>query len=184
MAAVLACGPGAVLSHGSAAVLWNLLLPLSGPIDVSVPSHAGRSIRPGIRLHRRAALDSAQIAIRRNIPVTIPKRTVADLEGVISPHLVRRAIRQAEVLGLSLGPEAQTEIGTLTVDFLWPERRLIVETDGYRYHRGRQAFEDDRARDLQLRALGYEVIRLSYKQVLEEPGRVAGVLKVALQAAP
>lgn len=211
MAAVLACGSGAVLSHGDAAALWGLLRSIAGPVDVSVPTHAGRVSRTGIRLHRRAALDPAQITIRRNIPVTTPERAVADLDGVVAPHLVRRAIRQAEVLGLPLGPRAQTDgtrselerlflglcrryrlpppqvnakIGSLTVDFLWPERRLVVETDGYRYHRGRQAFEDDRARDLQLRALGYEVIRLSYKQALEEPERVARTLAVVLQAAP
>jgi very-short-patch-repair endonuclease len=77
-------------------------------------------------------------------------------------------------------PEVNARIGRFLVDFLWRDRRLIVETDGYRYHRGRQAFEDDRARDLEQRALGYEVIRLSYRQVIDEPGRVAEVLRTAL----
>jgi very-short-patch-repair endonuclease len=56
-------------------------------------------------------------------------------------------------------PAVNLRVGQLTVDFCWVERGLIVETDGYRYHRGRAAFEDDRARDLKLRALGYEVMR-------------------------
>jgi very-short-patch-repair endonuclease len=71
-------------------------------------------------------------------------------------------------------------VGGLTVDFIWRERRLIVETDGYRYHRGRAAFEEDRARDLRLRALGYEVIRLTYRQVVDEPGGIASILRTAL----
>ena len=56
MAAVLACGEGAVLSHGSAAVLWELLRPLDGPIHVSIPSTSGRTRRPGIHLHRSPSL--------------------------------------------------------------------------------------------------------------------------------
>jgi very-short-patch-repair endonuclease len=62
------------------------------------------------------------------------------------------------------------------------EKRLIVETDGYRYHRGRTAFEHDRARDLRLRSLGFEVVRLSYRQVFDEPSQVAAALRTALGA--
>lgn len=62
-------------------------------------------------------------------------------------------------------PEVNVRIGPYLVDFLWRDRRLIVETDGYRYHHGRTAFEDDRDRDLALRGLGYEVMRLSGRQV-------------------
>ena len=54
-------------------------------------------------------------------------------------------------------------IGRYEVDFLWRPQRLVVETDGYRYHRGHQAFEDDHERDLELRALGYDVRRFSYR---------------------
>src|SRR5262245_47255717 len=56
MAAVLACGTGAALSHGAAAVLWGLLRPVPEPIDVSVPSQNGRVVQAGIRLHRCRAL--------------------------------------------------------------------------------------------------------------------------------
>ncbi len=77
-------------------------------------------------------------------------------------------------------PEVNARIAKLEVDFLWRERRLIVETDGYRYHRGRAAFEGDRARDLRLRTLGYEVIRLSCRQVVDEPERVADALRPLL----
>jgi len=77
-------------------------------------------------------------------------------------------------------PEVNVRVGPHLVDFLWRGRMLVVETDGYRYHRGRAAFEDDRTRDLALRALGYEVVRLSYRQVTEQPVAVAEVLGTAL----
>jgi very-short-patch-repair endonuclease len=126
---------------------------------------------------------------------------------LISPRELRRAIRQADVFGLPLGaetardrtrsdlerdflrlcrrhrlpaPEVNVRIGRHLVDFLWGDRRLVVETDGYRYHRGRAAFEDDRARDLALRALGYEVLRLSARQLTEEPNQIADVIGHAL----
>ena len=57
---------------------------------------------------------------------------------------------------------------------------LVVETDGYRYHRGREAFEDDRGRDLELRSHGFEVIRISDRRLDERPGQIAEVLAAAL----
>lgn len=128
----------------------------------------------------------------------------------VSPRELRRAIRQAEILGLPIGaapadrtrseleylflrlcrrhrlpaPETNARVGSLTVDFLWREKRLIIETDGYRYHRGRAAFEDDRSRDLELRTSGFDVMRLSYRQVVEEPERIAGGLRRLLRDMP
>lgn len=128
--------------------------------------------------------------------------------GAVSPRELRKAIRQANVLGLPIGeesgrdrtrsdlerdflalcrhhrlppPEVNVLVGRYLVDFLWRDRRLVVETDSYLYHRGRAAFQDDRDRDLELRRLDYEVLRLSERQVNEEPDRVAGVLSAWLQ---
>ena len=79
IAAVFACGPSAVLSHESAAHLWNIS-PTSPPtIHVTVPSISGRKKRPGIRIHYSTTLTEAQITKRKNIPVTTPSRTLADL---------------------------------------------------------------------------------------------------------
>ncbi len=208
MAAVLACGEGAVLSHRSAAVLWELLSPRQGQIDISVPSGSGRNRRAGIRLRRRATLTRQSVTRHRNIPVTTPAQTLADLGSVVTAAQRRRAIRQAEVLGLWTGfdapaeptrselehlflrlcerhdlpmPKVNVRVGRHEVDFLWPEQHLIVETDGYRYHRGSQAFEDDHERDLELQALGYEVRRFSYRQVTEHPERVAATVRQALE---
>jgi very-short-patch-repair endonuclease len=58
---------------------------------------------------------------------------------------------------------------------------VVVEADGYDYHRGRAAFQDDRARVLDLRARGFDVIRVAEKQVNEEPQRVAEVVGAALR---
>ncbi len=208
MAATLAFGPDAALSHRSAAELWGILKPSQGPVDVSLPSRTGRRKRDGIRLHRSSSLTSELVTRHRGIPVTTPFRTISDLRAVASPRELRRAIRQAEALGLPAGPgvegdrtrselehlflrlcrrhhltlpEVNARIGSLTVDFLWRKRRLVVETDGYRYHRGRVAFEDDRARDLELRGLGFEVLRLSYRQVRNEPERIAAILREGLR---
>jgi very-short-patch-repair endonuclease len=54
------------------------------------------------------------------------------------------------------------------------------ETDGYRFHRGRLTFEDDHARDIELKLRWYEVIRLTYRQVVDEPGRVAHMVRALL----
>jgi very-short-patch-repair endonuclease len=75
-------------------------------------------------------------------------------------------------------------IAGLLVDFAWIDRRLIVETDGYKFHRGRAAFENDKARDLRLREHGFDVMHLSYRQVLEEPEQVASILRRELSQSP
>jgi very-short-patch-repair endonuclease len=97
----------------------------------------------------------------------LTKRTRSDLELLFLRLCHRHGLPR---------PEVNTKIDGIEVDFLWREKRLAVETDGYRYHRGRVTIENDRARDLILRELGYEVIRLSDKQIAEEPERVVRLL--------
>src|SRR5215218_9036368 len=108
MAATLACGEGAVLSHGSAASLWSLLKPIEGPIHVSTPSTSGRSQRRGIHLHRCPSFRTSSPAEpfpspsyspgrggrrgrlltthRDNIPVTTVPRTIEDLRASSLPE--------------------------------------------------------------------------------------------------
>jgi very-short-patch-repair endonuclease len=207
MAAVLACGEGAVLSHGSAAALWGLLRSASGLTHVSVPTYSGLRGRTGIRLHRCASLRSERFASHLGIPATSPARTIKDIEGVLPAWLVRRAVRQAEVRGMQLSPgtrtnrtrsdlerdflrlcrrfglptpEVNVKVGRWTVDFLWRDEGVAVETDFYDYHRGRIAFQDDRARDLDLRRHGFDVHRFSELQVNDRPAEVAADLRDAL----
>jgi very-short-patch-repair endonuclease len=226
MAAVLACGEGAVLSHRSAASLWALLRPVSGPIDVSVPSQNGRRKRTGIRLHRCASLASSWevdcevgeasdrvevlVTLRKGIPVTSVARTISDLRGSVPQPLVRRATRQAELMGMRIDgvvsdrtrsdlerdflrlcrrhglprPEVNVKVGRWKVDFLWPAQRLAVETDSWGYHRGSVAFEDDHARDLELRRRGYQTCRYTERQICDEPGAVAADLAARLHRSP
>ncbi|HEU5142871.1 MAG TPA: DUF559 domain-containing protein [Solirubrobacterales bacterium] len=166
-------------------------------------------------MHRSRSLVLADVTLHHGIPVTTPARTISDLReatkagrpGALNERELRRAIRQANVLGLPLGdedadrtrsdletdflalcdrhglppPEVNVRIGRHLVDFLWRDRRLIVETDSYIYHRGKVAFQDDRARDLDLKGLGYEVVRLSEKQINEEPVLVGRTLAAALR---
>ena len=109
MAAVLASGKGAVLSHRSAAELWAMLPARGGPVDITIASASGRA-------KKRSDLERGFLRLcrRHRLPM----------------------------------PEVNVPIGPYTADFLWRERGLIVETDGWQAHRGRQAFEGDRLRAL------------------------------------
>ncbi|MGZ4344524.1 MAG: endonuclease domain-containing protein [Solirubrobacteraceae bacterium] len=66
------------------------------------------------------------------------------------------------------------------VDAVWPDQRLIVEVDGYAYHRHRAAFERDRRRDQQLIAAGYRVIRVTWIQLRDRPIAVITTIARAL----
>jgi very-short-patch-repair endonuclease len=207
IASVLAVGEGAVASHRAAAAILGLLPPRPGPIDVTVVVPAAPRQRSGIRVHRSRSLGYEATTRHRNIPVTTPARTISDLRRVAPNAQVRRAIREASVLGFDLGdaveadltrselearflrlcrrhrlpaPEVNVEVGRFRVDFLWRERGLIVETDGFRYHRGRLAFEEDRARDVELQLHGYDVLRFTHRQVTEDSAGVAAAIRSLL----
>ncbi|HWM62912.1 MAG TPA: DUF559 domain-containing protein [Solirubrobacterales bacterium] len=180
-----------------------------------VAGNAGKAQRDGIRVHRSLSLPISDVTLRGGIPVTIPARTIVDLRraipmgrpGMVSSGELKKAIRQASVIGLPIGddaaadrtrsdlesdflaicrryglpqPEVNVRIGPFLVDFLWREERLVVETDGYRYHRGRAAFQDDRSREVELMRLGYGVMHLAERQINAEGRRVAEALTVAL----
>jgi hypothetical protein len=97
LAAVLACGPGAVLSHRSAADLHGLRRTDRAPIDVIV---AGRTARRhgGIDLHRSVSLAPGDVTTVDGIPVTTVARTALDLAAVVRRRAVERALDQAEML--------------------------------------------------------------------------------------
>ena len=95
MAAVLACGPGAVVSHRSAAARWNLVRANSKRIDLTAPR--ARRPRRGIVLHRSRCLTDEDRAVVDGIPVTSVARTIVDLADEVSDPALERAIHQAEV---------------------------------------------------------------------------------------
>jgi very-short-patch-repair endonuclease len=66
------------------------------------------------------------------------------------------------------------------VDFLWCQQRLVVETDGFRHHGNRGAFERDRARDAHLQSLGFRVLRFTYRQVMEDRSAVVAAMRALL----
>jgi very-short-patch-repair endonuclease len=109
MAAVLACGDGAALSHSSAAQLWRML-PVPSPtgaddLPVHVTISAEGKHRPGIRVHRSRTLSPADVTSRDGIPVTNPARTLADLRRTCPGRLFANALRQAEFLRLPIGEQ-------------------------------------------------------------------------------
>jgi very-short-patch-repair endonuclease/predicted transcriptional regulator of viral defense system len=227
LAAVLACGSKAVLSHRSAAALWGLRSDNRARTDVSVPSRSARS-RPGIDVHPSVTLTPADCTIRDGIPCTTLARTLLDLAEGDRPRGVERAIEQAEVLRLfdlraveevlarangrrgaavltavlarleepaltdseleerfltlcraaSLpSPEVNEWLviddePAIKADFLWREKRLVVETDGWESHGTRQAFERDRRRDERLKLAGYEPLRFTRRRIIREPSGV------------
>jgi very-short-patch-repair endonuclease len=145
--------------------------------------------------------------MRFGIPVTSVPRTIADLrEGDYEDWWVRRAIRQAEFRKYRVGirtdrsrsdlerdflaffrrqrfpePEVNVKVDKWTVDFLWREARVAVETDFFDYHRGSVAFEDDHERDLGLRRLRLTVFRYTGDQLDAHPDEIAAELSEALR---
>jgi hypothetical protein len=205
LAAVLACGPRAALSHFSAAIHWRLLEPIERFPDVTAPT--GREHR-GINTHRSRSLLS-DVVVHRDIPTTTPQRTLADLKHIRAPtKTLTRARRQAQTLGLiapANEPHAPTRsvledlvldlilqagfahpdvnvplrINHTTVipDFRWPEQRLIVEADGAAYHDNTRREDADRQANLE--ATGERVIRVTYHQAVNQPRQTAERLKRA-----
>lgn len=93
LAAALSSGPGAVLSHRSAAALWGIRDSASGPVDVTVPSKSTSS--PRVRRHH-SVLPADEVTVCEGIPVTTVPRTVFDLAATSSIDRIENAIRQAE----------------------------------------------------------------------------------------
>jgi hypothetical protein len=226
MAAVLACGAGAALSHRSAAALWGIGAREARDVDVT----AARTRHPmaGIAVHRSRRLDRDEVTTLRNVPVTTLPRTIVDLADVLAERDLARAVHEAQVVH-SLGDRALHEavakahgrrgagrlrnvvgegpdrsrselerrflrlcdrhglprpvvnetVAGLECDFVWRERRLVAETDGWRYHRTRRAFELDRRRDQQLARAGFRTLRFTHRQVESGDGEVAATLRAA-----
>lgn len=236
MAAVLACGKQAVISHRSAGALHGFVS--EGPtVDVTAP-RGSRRARAGIAMHGRT-LALADVTVDDGVSCTAPMRTLLDLAGTIDAGELNRAIARSEELRLfdllaveqllartrnqpsraALAaavatfdaPSAATrspaekrflvairrarlpqpsvnvwiplpEGGGYRPDFLWRERRLIVEIDGRGYHARRAAFEHDRRRDRRLRLLGYETVRYAAREVSRSPAAVVAELTCFLSA--
>jgi hypothetical protein len=100
MAAVLAGGEGAVLSHASAAALWEIRYSASEYIDVSV-RRSGRTKRAGLRIHRPRTLTPDETTTERGIPVTTPARTILDMAARLTDSRLEHLLDQAEIQELT-----------------------------------------------------------------------------------
>jgi hypothetical protein len=190
LAAVMACGPHAVLSHVSAAVHWNLLNYEPPRPEVTAP--ASRTGVPGIRLHR------SRSSMPRTPPTTKasrPRRCTArcstsrrKCHSITSSERSRRpsacassyATHGLPRLSFNVSLDAPDHPG-LEVDCYFPTHRLVVETDGWETHRTRRAFEDDRAKDAALLAAGYRVVRFTWRQLRHDLQTVADRLTAILR---
>jgi very-short-patch-repair endonuclease len=229
MAAVLAAGEGAVLSHASAASAWELRRVGAGAIHVTVPGRPGRARRAGIRLHRSLTLEIRETTIDQGIPITSPIRTLIDLATTLKGRPLEHVLDLAEQHGLvdfaelhdtitahpsrpgspslramlsryTAGttftrseleerflalcdehglprPNVNARIGGEEVDFVWRDARLIVEVDGYAYHRSPRAFESDRERDVTLAVAGWTVLRFTWAQLTGRPAWAAAAIR-------
>jgi hypothetical protein len=240
MAAVLACGPGAVLSHRSAAALHELRRTGRATVDVTVPGDTTRR-HPGIDVHRSRTLTPADVTTVDGIPVTAVARTAFDLAAVLAQRPVEKAWEQAEVVevldlaaiadqlrrnptapgaaivavllaGYDAG-QGPTESGLeddflelvraaglpvprrqlwvdpgdgepmVRIDFAWPEQRLALETDSRRFHHTRARFETDRRKDQRLTLAGWQVIRVTDRQLADDPARIVRLVARLLRPA-
>jgi hypothetical protein len=212
MAAVLACGDGAVLSGRAGAHLQGLIKRRPPPPEVTAPTE--RRVA-GVRT-RRSRLDRRDVTTYRGIPVTSVPRTLLDLAAVLDPDALSRACHEAGVryrttpgqvkaafaraprargaarlrwvmegapvslsklekrfldvlrrAGLPL-PQTNRPAGGYRVDCRWPEYRLTVELDSYRFHNSRHSWRQDRIRKREARVRGDEFFSYDWDDVEEE----------------
>jgi very-short-patch-repair endonuclease len=227
-AAVLACSPGAVLSHDSAAVLWDMLPRWQRPFHVTASSN--RHIE-GITVHR-STLSPEDITRQQGIPCTTPARTALDLAPRLTPKALARAVNQARLAGYlhaatledlvesSKGhrgiralrpvatqgrtqeptrsdlerdflafaeryglptPKVNVVVAGHLVDAYFPEHKLVVEVDSWRFHQDRASFENDRDRDADLLAIDHATVRITWERFTTKPRREATRLEKILR---
>ncbi len=215
LAAVLACGDGAVLSGRAAAHLLRIVK--RPPPAPEATARIKRRVE-GITNRRSRNLDSRDTMTWHGVPITTPARTLVDLAEVLGADDLARACHEAGIIhrttptaveevlerrpncpgsaklrrvlrgdvhvtmsklearflalvrdnGLVL-PVTNRPAGGRWVDCRWPEQRLTVELDGYRYHQSRHAWELDRRREREAHARGDEFRRYTYGDVIENP---------------
>lgn len=227
LGACLVSGPGAVVSHRSAAVLWAVSGFRPGRVEITVPE--GRSVRnPLARVHRSVEVKGTR---RDGIPVTRPGRMVMDLAGVVGSDMLeeavddvlcRRLCRLVELSALrgrrgsaalravldawngdalpdgvaemrvvrrllEVGlpqPARQHEIHhrgqfVARVDLAYPDDRLAIELDGFRWHAGRGPFRSDRLRRNRIEAAGWRLLETAPDDIAEVCREAAGMLRQA-----
>jgi predicted transcriptional regulator of viral defense system len=131
MAAVLAAGDGAVLSHRSAAALWGIREPARRTIELTAPRQVRR---PHLKVCA-ATLPADEVTLHNGIPVTTPARTLLDLAALLDEHRLARAAERAEALRLT-SPTSLAELtdryprrkGTPNIKRLIEDNRIMPTT--------------------------------------------------------
>lgn len=103
MAAVIACGAGAVLSHSSAVALWRIGSERRGLVELSLPS-LSRRCRPGLQIHQRPSLQDLDVTTKFGIPVTTPVQTILDMTPRLDRRGIERMINEADKYDLTNPP--------------------------------------------------------------------------------
>lgn len=234
MAAILACGDGAALSHRSAAALFKIgeerKCHSGGErlIEISVRRRGAHHLR-GVKVRSRPSLPKREVGSLAGVPLTGPVRTFLDLATELPPNRLERAVNEADKrdvidpdalrkalsshagepgvrplrrlldkhtfrltddelellfrpLATAAGlpaPLTKQIIDTYEVDFYWPDLSLVVETDGWRYHRTPSAQTRDALRFQIHTAAGRTPLRFSHRQVKHEPAHVRRILTLA-----
>jgi very-short-patch-repair endonuclease len=176
MAAVLACGSGAQLSHRSAAELIDLATCLS---DDEVEDAVNEADRLDLlRTHRlRPALDNeAKRAGVGRLKAILDAQTFSRAQNALERHFL--AIVRAAGLPV---PDTQRRLGRYRVDFFWPDLGLVVETDSLRHHRTAAEQEVDLGRDQAHARAGLRSLRFTHSQVFHRPDHVRAVLTDAFR---
>lgn len=190
MAGVLAAGPGALLSHASAAGLWGMLPELILPVHVTIPSPGNRRSRTGLRIHRSRTLEAGHAATRHGIPLTTPERTIRDLPRHLRDRAVNQALvdrlltvhpvphlpmtrSRAERIFLRNMKKANLPLPWVNVliegrerDYVWHAERLVVELDGPHHDQEPQR-RVDRARSRELTLAGWRVLGFSTDEIAD-----------------
>lgn len=233
MAAVLAAGEGAALSHRSAARLWRLLPPATEVIDVICPPD--RIVRRKGIVNHSFQLRGDELLVHDAIPVTSPFRTIFDLAAVAEMRELERAFHEAEArevtdrvslpvllerypgrrgaknlralldagqpVGITRNDFEEAFVALVDryalrrprmnaplairgrffeIDALWERERVAVELDSRTIHDTRKKFESDRLRDRILIAEGWRTMRVTWRQLQDEPEEIVDDLERAL----
>jgi hypothetical protein len=180
MAVALAGGSRAVLSHRDAAALWELRQNTRRRTEITVPG--ARHQLETIQFHC-GRLPEDEWTVVDTIPVTTVPRTLLDLASVVAPRQVlflaflsKYRLPRPEV-------NAALRVGDrwIEADCLWRAKRVIVELDGRAAHDTAAAYEDDRARDRAATAAGWRVVRVTWRQLHDDPDELAADLRVLLR---
>jgi very-short-patch-repair endonuclease len=135
-----------------------------------------------LRLLDKGAIDAALDRANGRRGTGRLRRLLDDLDDAppTRSEMERRFLQLLREASLP-SPITNGQVNGYEVDFHWPDARLIVETDGRAAHDNPFAFERDRQRDLELKLAGWEVIRLTWRQLRDEPGRIVELLRANLR---